>query len=79
MRSKVVPLSRDELLNLPAAVDLATAARALGIGRSTAQELAKTGQFPVRVLRLGNAYKIASADLLTLLGLSPTEGTAQAG
>lgn len=79
MRSKVVPLSRDELLGLPAAVDLATAARALGIGRSKAQELAKTGQFPVQVLRLGNAYRVASAELLALLGIAPTAGAAQTG
>lgn len=73
MRSKVEPLSRDELLRLPAAVGLKDAARALGISISTAQELAKNGQFPVKVLRLGTAYRVASADLLILLGIAPTE------
>ena len=45
-----------ELLALPAAVPLwPTAARALGIGRTKAHQLARAGQFPVPVLRLGAA------------------------
>ena len=36
-------LSPEEVLALPAAVDLATAGRALGIGRSTAFDLARRG------------------------------------
>lgn len=62
-------LSRAELLALPAVVDIETAARALQLGRTKAYELAKTGRFPCRVLRIGNTYRIATADLLTLLGL----------
>lgn len=69
VRSKVVPLTRDELLQLPAAVDLVTAARALGIGHTKARELVQAGEFPVRVLRLGLVYRVASADLLDLLGV----------
>ncbi|MFD5237251.1 hypothetical protein [Streptomyces tendae] len=63
-------MSREELLELPAAVDLETGNRALGLGRSKGYELAKRGQYPCRVLRLGNAYRVVTADLLALLGLA---------
>ncbi|MEV0036576.1 hypothetical protein [Streptomyces sp. NPDC050804] len=62
-------LTIDELLALPAVVDLDTANRALMIGRSTGYGLAKQGAYPVKVLRLGNAYRVVTADLLKLLGL----------
>ncbi|MEU7045993.1 hypothetical protein AB0A77_33730 [Streptomyces varsoviensis] len=63
-------MSRRELLELPAAVDLETGNRALGLGRSKGYELAKRGQYPCKVLRLGNAYRVVTADLLALLGLA---------
>ncbi|MFD7917750.1 hypothetical protein ACFV3R_00680 [Streptomyces sp. NPDC059740] len=63
-------MMRDELLRLPAAVDLETGNRALGLGRSKGYELAKRGQYPCKVLRLGNAYRVVTADLLALLGLA---------
>jgi hypothetical protein len=47
------PLTFDELHALPTVVDLMTAARALDIGRTTAYQLAKAGQFPVRIIRVG--------------------------
>ncbi|RPK48384.1 hypothetical protein EES39_09530 [Streptomyces sp. ADI92-24] len=62
-------LTSDELLALPAVIDLDTANRALMIGRSTGYGLAKQGGYPVKVLRLGNAYRVVTADLLKLLGL----------
>ncbi|GAA0400672.1 helix-turn-helix domain-containing protein [Micromonospora gifhornensis] len=62
-------LSRDELLQLPAMIDLATAARALGIGRTKAYELAKIGEFPCPVLRIGTSYRVRTADLLKLIGI----------
>lgn len=62
-------LTREELLGLPAVIDLDTANRALVIGRSTGYGLAKQGEYPVKVLRLGNAYRVVTADLLDLLGL----------
>lgn len=63
-------MSREELLVLPVAVDLETGNRALGLGRSKGYELAKRGQYPCKVLRLGNAYRVVTADLLALLGLA---------
>jgi hypothetical protein len=62
-------LTSDELLALPAVIDLDTSNRALRIGRSTGYGLAKQGEYPVKVLRLGNAYRVVTADLLKLLGL----------
>ncbi|GAA4863944.1 DNA-binding protein [Saccharopolyspora cebuensis] len=63
-------MTRAELLALPAAIDLVTAGRALGIGRTKAHELARAGQFPVRVLRLGSAYRVPTAEVLDLLGIT---------
>lgn len=58
-----------ELYELPAAVDLMTAARALHMGRTTAYELARRGEFPCRLLRYGGTYRVATAELLELLGV----------
>lgn len=69
-------LTGDELLGLPAVIDLDTANRALLIGRSTGYGLAKHGEYPVKVLRLGNAYRVVTADLLKLLGLQRQQGDA---
>ncbi len=44
-----------ELLALPVVVDITTAARALGLGRSTGYELAQAREFPCRVLRVGSS------------------------
>jgi len=48
--------------------DLTTAAAVLGIGRTLAYDLARTGEFPVRILRLGGRVVVPTADLLTYLG-----------
>ncbi|MDH6144156.1 putative DNA-binding transcriptional regulator AlpA [Kitasatospora sp. GP30] len=63
-------MSATELLALPVAIDLDTANRALGIGRSTGYALAKAGTYPAKVLRLGGAYRVVTADLLLLLGVA---------
>jgi hypothetical protein len=68
-------MARDELLDLPAAIDLDTANRALSIGRSTGYALAKRGQYPVKVLRLGNAYRVITADLLRVLSIDGDTAT----
>jgi hypothetical protein len=68
-------MTREELLALPVSIDLMTAARALGIGRTLAQGLARSGEFPVKVLRLGNRYKVVTSDLLALLGVENPDGS----
>jgi Helix-turn-helix domain len=62
-------LTLAEIANLPAVTDLVTAARALGIGRTRAYELARDGSFPCRVIRAGKTWMVPTADLLHLLGL----------
>jgi hypothetical protein len=62
-----------ELLALPAAIDIETAGQAFGLGRTKSYELARSGNFPVDVLRLGPAYRVATAEVLAKLGLEPME------
>jgi excisionase family DNA binding protein len=69
-------LTRAELFALPVVIDITTAARALGLGRSTAYELARRGEFPCRVLRIGSSYRIPTADLLRVLGIEPGDRSA---
>jgi excisionase family DNA binding protein len=66
-------MTRAELLALPAVVDVTTAARALGLGRSTAYDLARRGEFPCRVLHIGSSYRVPTADLLRVLGIEPDQ------
>jgi excisionase family DNA binding protein len=68
-------LSREELLQLPAVVKLPVAARALGLGRNKAYELVHAGKFPCTVLHLGNAYRVPTAELLRLLGITTQNET----
>lgn len=63
-------MTADEVLALPASVDLATAAKALGIGTTLAYELARAGELPVCVLRIGRLYRVPKSSLLEVLGLS---------
>jgi hypothetical protein len=58
-----------EIRTLPAMVDVVTAGRALGVGRTKSYALARAGEFPCRVLRIGGSHLVPTADLLTLLGL----------
>ncbi|WP_327009722.1 helix-turn-helix domain-containing protein [Dactylosporangium sp. NBC_01737] len=59
----------DAVRKLPATVDIETAGAVLGIGRSKSYELAKAGEFPVRVLRIGRRYLVPTNLLLKLLGV----------
>jgi hypothetical protein len=69
------PLTFDQLHALPTVIDLTTAARALGIGRTKAYQLAQTDQFPCRIIRVGTSYHIPTADLLHILGITPAPPT----
>jgi hypothetical protein len=57
-------------LRTTATVDLMTAAAALGLGRTRAYELARRDQFPCRVIRIGDSYRIPTPGLLELLGVT---------
>ncbi len=62
-----------DLHDLPAVIDLATAAAVLDIGRTSAYQLVRTGTWPTPVLRLGNRIRIPTAPLLALVGVDPKE------
>lgn len=63
-------LSRDQLLALPAALDVETAAKVLDVGLTTARELVRNGRWPSPVLRVGRQYRIPTAPLLAVLGIT---------
>ncbi|WP_327268772.1 hypothetical protein OG233_13940 [Streptomyces sp. NBC_01218] len=71
-------MTRAELLRLPASVDIVTAGRAFGVGRTTAYALARSGEFPCQVIRAGRAYRAITADLLRVLGIAPENSEAAA-
>jgi hypothetical protein len=70
-----IQMSMDELLSLPVSVDLTTAGRAFGLGRTKAFELARQGRFPVRVLRVGQKYRVPRSAIFEALGISPAEAS----
>lgn len=63
------PLTVAEVMDLPAVVDIVVAGRAFGLGRTTAYALARKGEFPCRVVRVGSAYRVPTAELRRELGL----------
>lgn len=62
-------MTREELLALPVSVDLQTAARALGFGRTKAYELFRRGKFPIPAVRVGNRVIVPTERLLEFLGV----------
>jgi len=68
-------MSMDELRSLPVSVDLATAGRAFGLGRTKAFELVKQDEFPCRVLRVGAGssmkYRVSRSAIFEGLGIDP--------
>lgn len=58
-----------EALTTQPTVDVATAAKAIGISRSTAFELIAANEFPVRVVRAGKRIVVPTAGLRALLGI----------
>ncbi|GGT70076.1 MULTISPECIES: helix-turn-helix domain-containing protein [Actinomadura] len=59
-----------DLDTLPTVVSIMTAARALGLSRTYAYELAKRGDFPCRIIRVGTTYRVPTAELRKLLGVT---------
>jgi hypothetical protein len=52
---------------VPAVVDLPTAAAMLGIGRTLAYELVRTGRWPTPIIRIGRLIKVPTRPLLDFL------------
>lgn len=67
----ISPMTEDELFSLPVSVDLPTAGRAFGVGRTKSFELAQVGEFPCRVIRVGNKYRVPRSALFEALGVDP--------
>lgn len=68
------PLTREELLGLPATTDLPTLGRAFGISEPTARERHRRGEWErmgIHVLRLGQKQRVITADILRVLGITP--------
>jgi hypothetical protein len=66
-----ITLSDVELLTLTVSVPLAVAARGFGLGRTKASELAKAGEFPCPVIRVGERYRVNRAVLYEALNFDP--------
>ena len=64
-------MTRDELAALPPVLDVPTAAKVLGIGRSLAYDLVRRGDWPTPVLHVGKLMKIPRAPLVALLTEQP--------
>lgn len=62
-------MQKEELLALPVSVDLTTAGRAFGLGRTRSYELARAGQFPCRVIPVGRKFRVPRSALLEALGI----------
>lgn len=62
-------MTEQELRDLPLTVDLVTAGRAHGLGRTISYELMRSGEFPCSVHRRGRYYRVLKAELMTSLGL----------
>ena len=68
----IEPMTKDEVLALPASNDLETAGHAFGIGRTKAFDLAKRGAFPCKVLKVGAKYRVPRSAILEALGIEDT-------
>jgi hypothetical protein len=62
-------MTHAELLALPVSFPLDVANHALNLGRTTGFSMAKQGEYPIRVLRLGRQYRCTRYDLLRYLGV----------
>lgn len=59
-----------DVRSLPVVIDLPTAAHVLGIGRTCAYELVRTGQWPTPVIRVGRLIRVPTAALLAAVGVA---------
>ena len=72
-------MNTHDLASLPPVLDVPTAGRLLGLGRSAAYDLIVAGLWPTPVLRLGRRLRIPTAPLLALLGLDPVRPSQPGG
>ena len=60
-------MSLAELRTLPPAVNVETAAAALGVSRAAAYDAIARDEFPARVIYVGRRIKVVTASLIDLL------------
>jgi hypothetical protein len=60
-------LTLREIKDLPATIDVPTAAMALGIGRATLYEAIRTGRSPVKTISVRRRVMVLTADLTRVL------------
>jgi hypothetical protein len=63
-------LTVEEMRALPASLDLETGGRCFRIGRSKSYELARSGEFPVPLIKVGSRYIVRRSDVLAALGVA---------
>lgn len=68
--------SREEILALGVSTSLVKAGEALGIGRTTAHQLARDGEFPIPVEKVGGRYIVPVEPLLRFLHLDEAQAAA---
>lgn len=71
-------MTTDQILDLPASIQLETACSALGISQATGYRLVKSNDFPCPVVRLGRAIRVPKTGLLRVLGLDAADHTSGA-
>lgn len=62
--------TEESIRALGTVTDLPTAAQIFGLGRALAYNLARSGKFPVPVIRAGKLYRVPVAPILTTLRLT---------
>jgi hypothetical protein len=67
--SKLSVPTAEAIRSWPVTVDVPTAGMCFGLGRDTSYDLARLGQFPTPVLRLGRSLRVTRAALLLALGM----------
>jgi len=60
-----------DLIDAGPTVGLPLANKSLGISHAHGYMLAKRGDYPVRLLKLGSSYRVVTSELWALLGIDP--------
>lgn len=68
-------VAADALADLPPVIDLMHAAALLGLGRTTAYKLVRTGQWPTPLIRIGRLIRVPTAPLRDLLSCSTSSSS----
>ncbi|GIG93366.1 DNA-binding protein [Plantactinospora endophytica] len=58
----------NDVRDLGLTTNVSTASQIFGISRSCGYELARIGQFPVKVVRVGHRYVVPTTPIIKLLG-----------